>query len=343
MEFDTYTYDDIQLIPQYSEVESRSSIDLSTQLSYRFRLSIPIVAAPMDTVCEWEMAVELMKLGGVGCIHRFMTIEEEAEQIKKVKKHAYSNPNIPVMAAVGATGDYLERAQELVKAGANVILIDVAHGHHIHVKNAIPKLKGLGCDVIAGNIATADGAIDLTKWGADGLRINIGNGALCTTRIKTGFGVPSVSCLLDIMNCAWGTDYPIKVPIIADGGIRTSGDIAKALALGANSVMLGSLLAATEESPGKIVDKLPEGLYKRYRGSASLETKMAHGMNGRNVEGESAEIPYKGGTKYILMDLLDGLRSALSYGGANNLSMFHPPYNVVTFSGIREALPHLLK
>jgi IMP dehydrogenase len=134
-----------------------------------------------------------------------------------------------------------------------------------------------------------------------------------------------------------------KIPIIADGGIRNSGDIAKALALGANSVMLGSLLAGTEESPGKIVDKLPKGLYKRYRGSASLETKLAHGLNGRNVEGESAEIPFKGRTKYILMDLLDGLRSALSYGGARNLNEFHPEFNFVTYSGIREALPHLMK
>jgi len=333
---EAYTYDDIQLIPQYSEVESRNHIDLSTQLSKNFRLSIPIVAAPMDTVCEWEMAVVLMQLGGVGCIHRFMTVEEQAEQIKKVKKHTYSNPSIPVMAAVGATGDYYERAQELWKVGVNVILIDVAHGHHIHVKNAIPKIKQLGCDVIAGNIATQKGAIDLIDWGADALRINIGNGALCTTRIKTGFGVPSVTCLLNIRDRA-------TIPVIADGGIRNSGDIAKALALGANSVMLGSLLAATEESPGKIVDKLPEGLYKRYRGSASLETKLAHGMNGRNVEGESAEIPYKGGTKYILMDLLDGLRSALSYGGAKNLDEFHPGFNFVTYSGIREALPHLVK
>jgi IMP dehydrogenase len=334
-----YTYDDIQLIPKYSEVESRSSIDLSTQLSKNFRLSVPLVAAPMDTVCEWEMAVELMRFGGVGCIHRFMTIEEQVEQVKKVKKHTLFNPNIPVMAAVGATDNYIERSQKLVLAGANVLLIDVAHGHHIHVRKAIEKLKVFpGVDVIAGNIATGEGAEALLEWGADALRINVGNGALCTTRIKTGFGVPSVTCLLKVMDKVWQ-----KIPVIADGGIRNSGDIAKALALGANSVMLGSLLAATEESPGKIVDKLPVGLFKRYRGSASLETKLAHGLNGRNIEGESAEIPYKGGAKYIIMDLLDGLRSALSYGGAKNLQEFHPSFNIVTYSGIREALPHLIK
>ena len=253
-----YTYNDIQLIPQYSEVESRSSIDLSTQLSRNFRLSVPLVAAPMDTVCEWEMAVELMKFGGVGCIHRFMTIEEQVEQVKKVKKHTLSNPNVPVMAAVGATGDYFERAQELVKNGANVLLIDVAHGHHIHVKKAIDALKAFsGVDIIAGNIATGGGAIDLINWGADALRINVGNGALCTTRIKTGFGVPSVTCLLSVMDRVWRDTEAVRIPVIADGGVRNSGDIAKALALGANSVMLGSLLAATEESPGKIVDKLP--------------------------------------------------------------------------------------
>jgi IMP dehydrogenase len=342
-----YTYDDIQLIPEYSEIESRNLIDLSTQLSRHYKLGIPLVAAPMDTVCEEEMAIALMKLGGVGCIHRFCSIADQVDKIifinGHVKAHHIFYFDIPIMAAVGTKDDYLERAQELVKNGVNVILIDVAHGHHLNVKNAIRELKKLKCDVIAGNIATGSAAYDLISWGADALRINIGNGALCTTRTKTGFGVPSLTCLWDILDTVGLLAMELQVPIIADGGIRNSGDIAKALAFGASSVMLGSLLAGTEESPGKIVDKLPKGLYKRYRGSASLETKLAHGLDGRNIEGESTEIPYKGGVKYIINDLLDGIRSALSYGGARNLREFRPEYYVVTNSGISEASPHLLK
>jgi IMP dehydrogenase len=338
-----YTYDDIQLIPEYSEIESRNLIDLSTQLSRHYKLGIPLVAAPMDTVCEEEMAIALMKLGGVGCIHRFCSIEDQVNMVRLIRSNAKYSNAVPVMVAVGTKDDYFERAQELVKNGANVILIDVAHGHHLNVKNAIRELKKLDCDVIAGNIATGEAAYDLISWGADALRINIGNGALCTTRMKTGFGVPSLTCLWNMLETVGDLARDLQVPIIADGGIRNSGDIAKALAFGASSVMLGSLLAGTEESPGKIVDKLPKGLYKRYRGSASLETKLAHGLDGRNIEGESTEIPYKGGAKYIINDLLDGIRSALSYGGARNLREFRPEYYVVTNSGISEASPHLLK
>jgi len=216
-------------------------------------------------------------------------------------------------------------------------LIDVAHGHHSFMRTAIGKLKATlpaHVDVIAGNIATAKAAEDLESWGADALRVGIGGGSLCTTRIKTGFGVPNVTSLQD-------SSRVTTKPIIACGGIRNSGDMAKALAVGANSVILGSLLAGTKEAPGAIIEK-SNGLYKRYRGAASLETKSIHGQATRNVEGESTIVPFKGGVKFIVEGLLDGLRSALSYAGASNLQEFLPDYVVVTNAGMAEARPHLL-
>ena len=332
------TYDDIQLVPGYSEIESRKTIDLSTDLTTNYRIRVPLIASPMDTVCDSEMAIAIAELGGIGCIHRFMSIEEQAKEVEKVKAYVsvMENATQHVMAAVGANGDYLERTQELVKAGANIILIDVAHGYHSFVKNAITKIKNNfpAVDVIAGNIATAEAAEALQDWGADALRVGIGGGSLCTTRIKTGFGVPNVTSLEE---CA----REITVPILACGGVRSSGDIAKALAVGADSVILGSLLAGTKEAPGAIIEK-SNGLYKRYRGAASLETKSVHNQAKRNVEGESTVIPFKGGVKFIVEGLTDGLRSALSYAGARNLGEFFPEYVVVTGAGMAEARPHLL-
>ena len=346
------TYDDIQLVPEYSEVTSRKHIKLWTQVTRRYGILQPLVASPMDTVCDAEMAIEMMKLGGLGIIHRFMTIEEQTEQVRRVKfsrtMEMYENwgvmyddwhgalKQIPIAAAVGANGDYYERAQALVEAGADIILIDVAHGHHANVREAIGRIKSIDpyVDVIAGNIATAKAAEDLEAWGADGLRVGIGGGSLCTTRVKTGFGVPNVTCLEAICEIT-------QTPVMADGGIRSSGDIAKALALGASTVMVGSLIAGTEEAPGSIIES-PKGLYKRYRGAASLETKMTHGQEQRNVEGESTVIPYKGGVKYIVEGLLDGVRSALSYAGSSNLFNFSPHYIQVTTAGLNEAKPHLL-
>ena len=178
---------------------------------------------------------------------------------------------------------------------------------------------------------------DLTVENDHSYNINgiLVHNSLCTTRIKTGFGVPNVTSIEEIVKVS-------KVPVMADGGIRNSGDISKALALGASTVMLGSLLAGTQESPGKILER-PDGLYKRYRGSASLETKTVHGQSERNVEGESTIIPFKGGVKFILEGLIDGIRSSLSYGGANNLSEFHPDYIQITNAGANEAKQHLLK
>lgn len=351
------TYDDIQLVPKYSDIASRTQINLNTLVSRRYGLLNPIVASPMDTVCGEEMAFKMFLMGGVGCVHRFMSIEEQSYIIKRLRYRIYGEgfggpfedwgvmyddwhaeiPQIPIMAAIGVSESDKERAKSLVDSGANILVIDVAHGHH---KNVIDMIKWCKdnldshVDIIAGNIATAGAARDLQNEGADGLRVGIGGGSLCTTRIKTGFGIPNVSCLEEIIRVA-------KVPIMADGGIKTSGDISKALALGASSVMLGSLLAGTDEAPGQIMET-PKGLYKRYRGSASLETKIVNGQQVRNVEGESTIIPYKGGVKFIVNGLLDGVKSALSYAGARNLKDYTPEYVVVTNSGINEAKPHLL-
>lgn len=341
------TYDDIQLIPQYSEAESRSSIDLTTKLSRNYSIRIPYIASPMDTICEKEMASKMMSLGGVGCIHRFMSIQEQAEQIKSLWLLAgtegmlndiWMGEKIPIMAAIGANGDYFERAFELIEAGANVLLIDVAHGHHKNVKEALNKLKSRfsGIDIIAGNIATGRAAIDLEEWGADGLRVGIGGGSLCTTRVQTGHGIPNVTSL------EWVSEVS-TVPVMADGGLRNSGDIAKALAVGADCVMLGSLLAGTQETPGNIIEKNNQ-LFKRYRGSASLETKSTHNQALRNVEGESTVVPFRGGVKYVIERLNDGVRSALSYSGCDSVNQFTSTaqYVEVTNAGINEARPHLL-
>ena len=351
------TYDDILLVPKYSEIETRGSINLSTLVSRRYGILQPYVASCMDTVCGYKMAIKMVELGGVGCIHRFMTVDKQCEQVSKVLEYITNNhmyeewgvmydnwhseiPDIPIMAAVGVSESDIERAKRLVSCGANIILIDVAHGHHINVKKMIKSLRETlpsKVDIIAGNISTEESAIDLCDWGVDGLRVGIGGGSLCTTRIQTGHGVPNITSIID---CVQGS----KVPIMADGGIRSSGDIAKALSIGADCVMLGSLLAGTKESPGKIITKGDGILCKKYRGSASLETKSSHGQSIKHVEGESTLIPYKGSVDIVIEKLTDGVKSALSYSGSNNIKTFQLKSEIVeiTPSGMVESKPHLL-
>jgi len=344
------TYDDIQLIPKFSSVKTRSDISLRTKLSRNYDLMIPIVGSPMDTVCEVEMGIKLFRLGGVGCIHRFNTPEEQADMIKELVYRIYGEngegyiwydwergDKIPIMAAIGVNESDKNRAKLLVESGANVLLIDVAHGDHQNVIDMIHWCKEnlhSHVDIIAGNIATAEAAERLQAAGVDGLRVGIGGGSACTTRIQTGFGIPNVTCIENIVKVA-------TVPVMADGGIRTSGDIAKALGIGASCVMLGSLLAGTDESPGHI-HETKTGLYKKYRGSASLETKLAHGQQARNIEGESTLIPYKGGVRFIVNKLVEGVKSALSYAGADSLLTYHPDYVIITNAGQNEAKPHVL-
>lgn len=351
------TYDDILLVPKYSEIETRGSINLTTLVSRRYGLLRPYVASCMDTVCGYKMAIKMVELGGVGCIHRFMTVDKQCEQVSKVLEYITNNhmyeewgvmyddwhseiPDIPIMAAVGVSESDIERAKRLVSCGANIILIDVAHGHHINVKKMLKSLRESlpsKVDIIAGNISTEESAIDLCDWGVDGLRVGIGGGSLCTTRIQTGHGVPNITSIID---CVKGS----KVPVMADGGIRSSGDIAKALSIGADCVMLGSLLAGTKESPGKIITKGDGILCKKYRGSASLETKSSHGQSIKHVEGESTLIPYKGSVDIVIEKLTDGVKSALSYSGSNNIKTFQLKSEIVeiTPSGMVESKPHLL-
>lgn len=352
------TYDDILLLPKYSEIKSRRDVNLKTNVTRRYGLLSPYVGSCMDTVCESDMAIALMKVGGVGCIHRFLSIDEQCKEVDKVKKFIKENniyeewgvmyddwhteiADIPVIGAVGVMENDLVRAKKLIDSGVNIILIDVAHGHHINVKNMITNLRDIlpeYVDIIGGNVCTTKAAADLCEWGVDGLRVGIGGGSLCTTRIKTGHGSPNVTAILD---CIAGSN----VPVMADGGIRNSGDISKALALGAECVMLGSLLSGTDETPGEIIISSNTGeKMKKYRGSASFDTKISNNIDTRFVEGESTYIKYKGSVINVLNDLTDGVKSALSYSGSKNLYDFYinSEFIEVTQSGMIESKPHLL-
>ena len=348
------TYDDVNIVPKYSELESRSEIKLTTKFTKNTEIKIPIVSSPMDTVTEDVMAIEMGRLGGVGIIHRFNTIEHQVKMISNVSKSLhdisieeakkYGFTSTPICAAVGVTGDYLERAKELVLSGCNVILIDVAHGHHKLVGEAIGEIKRdiSDIEVIAGSIATSTAARQLCEWGVDGIRVGVGNGSLCETRIRTGVGLPQVTALLDV--CSVADDY--DVPVIADGGIRNVGDVCKGLGCGADTIMVGSLLSGTKESPGSIEKKGQwpnEQLFKKYRGSASFDSKIDRGES-ENVEGNSRLIPYKGKVRRIMGDIKEGIKSSCSYVGATNLDEFRSlaEFIKVTEAGQVEAKAHLL-
>ena len=348
------TFDDIQIVPKYSEVQVRMDVVTQARVTKNYLLSIPLISSPMDTITEEDMAIAMGMLGGMGIIHRFCTIERQSKMVMKtVNGLALEKPWPPIAAAVGVTGDFLERAQQLELCGANIIVIDVAHGHHSNVKNALMTLKinlRSETDVVAGSVATTVGTRDLIQWGADAIRVGIGNGSVCETRIRTGVGVPQVTALMDCIAVA--QEYGI--PVMADGGMKTPGCVAKALALGADTCWFGSLFSGTKETPGpfqKIGTWPNEQLFKPYRGSSSLSEKMHLGTagsgaypEGKNVEGNSTLVPFKGRVSRITGDILDGLRSAMSYVGARNMDEFSAmsDFVTVTDAGRVEARPHLL-
>ncbi len=331
------TYDDMLLVPQYSDITSRSEVDISSRLGHR-ELRLPIIASPMDTVSEDKMAIAMYRSGGMAVLHRYNTIAEQTAMAKNVTQ--VSNGSGQVAAAIGVTGDFMERSEALIAAGVDVLCVDVAHGHHILVKKALEQLRneyGNDIYIIAGNVCTLEGINDVADWGANAVRCNIGGGSICSTRIVTGHGLPGLQTIFD---CA-RTDRDVK--IIADGGIKTSGDIVKALAAGADFVMCGSLLAGTEESPGQVIS-LPDGSrMKEYRGMASKEVQMSWRGKYSSLEGVTSRIPFRGPVRKILEDIERGVRSGFSYSGAKNLNELQAKaqFLIQTTSGLSESHTHI--
>lgn len=311
------TYDDVLLVPQYSEVTTRQEVDLGTSLEPNMHLTLPIVSSPMDTITGVNMAASMFKMGGFGIIHRYNKIDKQANLVR----NAVKNGAFLVGGAVGVTGDFLERTKELVGAGVSVICIDVAHGHHILMKEALDAVRSWVPDyvhVMAGNVATREGFDDLAQWGAHSIRCNVGGGSICTTRVQTGHGVPGLHTIFD---CAQ-SQYAGDVLIVADGGVRSSGDAAKALAAGADLVMVGSLLSGTDETPGSTVTDAEGNLRKNFRGMASKEAQNDWRGKFSSIEGVSTTVPCRGPVAEILYELDQGIRSALSYTGVKDLDAF---------------------
>lgn len=333
------TYDDVLLSPQYSTICSRQEIDIGNTLKHdQDWFDLPIIASPMDTVTEGDMAYAMAQAGGLGVIHRYNDIEKQARIVRDLYDVV---PPTQIAAAIGVTGSFLDRAIALWENGARILCVDVAHGHHVLMKQALECLKGeFGKEVhiMAGNVATLQAFNDLADWGADSIRCNIGGGSICSTRTQTGHGMPGLQTIFD---CA-ESDRDVK--IIADGGIRTSGDIVKALAAGADFVMLGSMLAGTSEAPGTTIKNADGHRVKKYRGMASKAAQINWRGKYSSNEGVSAEIAYKGSVDSILVDLAAGIRSGFSYTGARNIIELQTKAKFVrqTSHGLQEGRAHIL-
>ncbi len=465
------TFDDVLLVPKYSDITTRSQTDLKTKLSRNISLNIPIISANMDTVTESSMAVTMARQGGIGIIHRFLSVQEEVNEVLKVKRSGsvmIENPytigpkktvgeaiqyakdrdvsgllvidsdsklvgiltdrdlifesnlgrpvedvmtrdvvtakpginldeakellhknrieklplvdesglvrglitskditnmeNYPnaskdkkgrplVGAAVGVKGDFMERAESLLEANVDILVVDIAHGHSEnaistvkHIKKAFPN-----CELIAGNVATAQGAEDLIKAGVDAVKVGVGSGSICITRVVTGSGVPQLTAVMECAKVGKQND----VPIVSDGGTRTSGDATKALAAGASSIMIGSMFGGTDESPGTVLTKNGKR-FKVYRGMASLAASIGRksketgtislddDLNDYVAEGVEAMVPYKGTVTDILKQLTGGIRSGLSYCGAHNITQMQKNAEFIKMSGagFAESQPH---
>lgn len=358
------TFDDVLLVPGYSDF-SREAISLESKLTKNITLKTPLVASPMDTVAESELAIALAEEGGIAIIHRNLTVKDQAAQVKQV-----ADKGLLVGAAIGAGSGYEERLAALVEAGAKVIVVDTAHGYAKHVIEIITYLKEKypQVDVIAGNVATYDGSKAMVDAGADAVRVGMGPGAICTTRIVSGMGVPQLTAIMESVRAA----APSGVPVIADGGIKYSGDMVKALAAGASSVMMGSYFASALESPGDkyeltadkvpgrfkhlIVDERKTYWFKLYRGMGSvgaMEKGAAiksedeyHGKDYKSkvlvAEGVEGLVPVKGTVKELVDQAVGGIKSGMYYVGAKTIDQLQKTatFMQITQASLTESHPH---
>lgn len=354
-----YTFDDLLAIPNYSNVLPHET-NLSVKLTKKLTLKLPIISAAMDTVTESKLAIAMAKAGGIGIIHKNMSIDLQVKEVLKVKKVKLTkdelnlacidkDKHLVVGAGIGISNDLIERATALVKAGADLLVLDTAHGHSQKVIDAVKQIKKLfpKVDLVAGNVATAEATYALFNAGADVVKVGIGPGSICTTRIVSGVGYPQATA---VMNCA-NVAKQFKKAIIADGGIKYSGDITKALGLGASTVMLGSLLARSTEAPGEQI-KIKNKLYKVYRGMGSIKamqngSKDRYFQNGTKKlipEGVEGMVPIEGTVSNILYQLAGGLRSGMGYLGSKTISELQKKakYVVISNASLIESHPHSL-
>lgn len=355
-----FTFDDVLLIPAESHVLP-NEVDLSTQLAPNLKLNVPFLSASMDTVTETKMATTMARNGGLGVIHKNMSADDQAKMVaavKAIENDASQYPNaavdannhLLVAAAVGVTSDTFDRASALLNAGADAIIIDTAHGHSAGVLRKVAEIRHQLPDatLIAGNVATGEGTRALFEAGVDVVKVGIGPGSICTTRVVAGVGVPQLTAIYDAAQVA----REFGKPIIADGGMKYSGDIVKALAAGGNAVMFGSMFSGTDEAPGDIIEDGGKK-YKTYRGMGSLAS-MSHGSADRYFqggvneanklvpEGIEARVEYKGSVNDIIFQMVGGLRSGMGYMGSATIQdlIDNAQFVRISNAGLIESHPH---
>jgi len=339
------SFDDVILVPNYSDLRSRKSIDTSVKIEYNqnsLDFKIPIISSPMSTVTEAHMSNAMISNGGLGIIHRYNTIEFQAKLLNYVNHRDYR------AAAIGVSGDYKERLSALVENDLNIVCIDIAHGDHIMMEEAIEYIRSEHPNlfIIAGNIATSEGYKRLSKAGAHAIRTSVGSGSICTTRIQTGHGMPTFQAILycdQAKREMQDQDEENIAYIIADGGIKNSGDICKSLAAGADFVMLGSMLSGTRETPGKVIINNDGKKIKSYNGMASKLAQKNWKGSYNSIEGVSSYVPYKGTVSKVINEIMSNVRSGMSYSGAECLESFRDNARFVrqTTSSHVEGNPHI--